>query len=119
MKLPLRPLAVAAVLIESPRPEVLADFYRDLLGVPLLPQDLPGVAPHFACEVASVYVAIHRGERTGSGTCLAFMVEDVEGAARALKSAGVEFDGPPCRTPLGLIVRLRDPDGNPVELYQP
>ena len=117
--MPLRPLAVAAVLIESPRPEALADFYRDLLGFPLVPQDLPGVAPHFACELAGVYLSIVRGPSTGSGTCLAFMVQDVEGAARALKAAGVEFDGPPRRTPLGLIARFRDPDGNPVELYQP
>jgi catechol 2,3-dioxygenase-like lactoylglutathione lyase family enzyme len=119
VKVPLRPLAVAAVLIESPRPEALAAFYRDLLGVPLLPQDLPGVAPHFACELAGVYLAISRGPRKSSGTCVAFMVEDVEASVRALAAAQVKFDAPARRTALGLIVRFEDPDGNPVELYQP
>lgn len=119
MKLPLRPLAVAAVLLESPRPEALAAFYRDLLGVPLLPQALPGVAPHFACELGGVYLAISRGAHRGSGTCLALMVEDVQGSVRALEAAGVEFASPARRTALGLIVRFEDPDGNPVELYQP
>ncbi|MHB8874206.1 MAG: VOC family protein [Myxococcaceae bacterium] len=117
--LPLRPLAVAAVLIESPRPEELAAFYRELLGVPLEAVALSGEAPHFACEVGSVYLAITPGQHAGGGTCLALMVKDEEASARALAQAGVPFDFPPRRTPLGLITRLRDPDGNPVELYQP
>lgn len=135
--LPLSPQAVAAVLLFSEAPSELAAFYRDLVGLPLLPTRL--VAPHFACEIGQVYVAIMPAARAGirgrpdggedpacgarahttGHTCVAFMVPDVRAAHRALKKAGVDFDFGPRRTPLGLIARFRDPDGNAVEVYEP
>ncbi len=47
------------------------------------------------------------------------MLDDVRKAAAALEMAGVTLEARPRRTALGLIARLRDPEGNPVELYQP
>jgi predicted enzyme related to lactoylglutathione lyase len=135
--LPLSPQAVAAILIFSEAPCELAAFYRDLVGLPLLPTR--HLAPHFGCEIGQVYVAIMKAARAGkrgrpnggeapaSGarahtkghTCVAFMVPDVRAAYRALKKAGVDFDFGPRRTPLGIIARFRDPDGNAVEVYEP
>jgi predicted enzyme related to lactoylglutathione lyase len=117
--LPLRPRAVAAVLLESPDPRGLAAFYREVLGVPFEPVAVPGVAIQEACELGEVYLGIGEGPRGPGKTCLALMVDDVAGAAAALKAAGVALDWGPRQTELGTLVRFKDPDGNPVELYQP
>lgn len=117
--LPLRPLGVAAVLLYSPRPARLVAFYRDLVGLALQPVAVPGYPRHHACEVAGVYLAVLRGRGGPSRTCLALMVDDVAGATAALRRAGVRVVAPPRRTELGLIARFLDPDGNPLELYQP
>ncbi len=116
------PRAVAAVLIHSPQPARLAAFYRDALGLPLVPVEADGLAPHFACELGGVYVAVMPGARQGKSpgrTCVAFMVDDVEAAVRSLEAAGARVLDRPRATALGTIARLRDPEGNLLELYQP
>jgi catechol 2,3-dioxygenase-like lactoylglutathione lyase family enzyme len=57
------------------------------------------------------------GARAGSGG-VAFQVRDVASDYRRLVDAGVTSLFPPRRTPVGLIARLQDPDGNPVEIVQ-
>jgi predicted enzyme related to lactoylglutathione lyase len=110
--------AITAILLESKRPERLASFYRDALGLELAWIDLPGFPPHFGGELGEVYVAILEG-RPRPGLCVAFYVDDVVAAAKRLTRAGVRQLARPARTPLGLIGRFADPDGNPFELFQP
>ncbi len=119
LELPLQPRAVAAVLLESADPPALAAFYREVLGVPFEAVALPGVPIHFACELGEVFLGIGDGERGPGKTCLALMVDDVARSVAALEAAGVTFEWQPRHTALGTIARFKDPDGNPVELYQP
>lgn len=117
------PLGIAAVLLESADPDRLAAFYRAELGVPLEPVEVEGFGRHFACELASVYLAIVEAPRRRRAAvprgCVALFVEDVEALAERLKRARVKCVVPPRRTPLGLIGRFEDPEGNLFELYQP
>ncbi len=110
---------MAAVLLESNDPAALARFYRELLGVPLVKVELPGVRSHFAGELNGVYFAITPGAPRPGRTCVALKVESVVRATTALKQAGVYVVAEPKRTPLGFIARFRDPEGNLFELYQP
>ena len=123
--LPAPPLAVAAVLLYSTAPEELVHFYRVKLGVPLERVELQGVEPHWACDINQVYISIwpvEEGEdpapqRGRAG--MALYVRDVWLTFERLREDGVEVVRPPTRSAMGLIARLRDPDGNPLELYQP
>lgn len=118
------PLGIAAVLLFTPDPAALAAFYRRHFGVPLRPVDIPGLGPHWACDVGRVYLSLWPadasaapGARAGSGG-VAFQVRDVASDYRRLVDAGVTSLFPPRRTVVGLIARLQDPDGNPVEIVQ-
>lgn len=113
-----RARAITAILLETKRPERLAAFYRDALGLELAWVDVPGFPPHFGVELAQVYFAILEG-RPRPGPCVAFYVDDVRAAAKRLTRARVRQLTTPARTPLGLISRFADPDGNPFELFQP
>lgn len=122
-RLPSPPLAVAAVLIFSKNPEGLSVFYRDLVGVPLRPVQVPGAARHWACEIGQVYVSIWPATESaleGPGRAgFALYVRDVHREFERLVAAGTPVDFAPRATALGTIARLRDPEGNPFELYSP
>jgi glyoxylase I family protein len=119
------PLAIAAVLLFSDEPEELAGFYREALGVPLRRIRVPDADTHWACDLRGVYFSIwpasevvtRIGESHRGG--VAFHVNNVEREFERLKALGVRVEFPPRRTALGKIARLRDPDGNPFELFQP
>jgi catechol 2,3-dioxygenase-like lactoylglutathione lyase family enzyme len=118
------PLGIAAVLLFTRDPAALAAFYRRHFGVPLRPVNVPGLAPHWACDVGRVYLSLWPsdgpeapGPSDGAGG-VAFQVRDVAGDYRRLVAAGVASLFPPRRTAVGLVARLADPDGNPVEIIQ-
>ena len=123
------PLAIAAVLLFSERPERLARFYREQMAVPLRPIRVPGLAAHWAADIGHVYLSIWptRDGETGEappnaangGAGVAFQVRDVVADFRRLTAAGVPVVFPPRRTAVGILARLRDPDGNALELVQP
>lgn len=120
---PSPPLAVAAVLIFAADPDGLAAFYRQRLGVPLRLVQVAGAARHWACELGHVYVSVWPAERpvaAGAGRVgLALYVRDVQREFERLVAAGVAVDFAPRVSALGIIARLRDPEGNPFELYAP
>ena len=125
MNLPQPPLAIAAVLLFSPDPERLARFYQLQLGIPLELIQIPGHDPHWACDIREVYISIwpssaeeHAPEQ-GLRNGVAFYVVDVKREFERLVANGIPVDFEPKRSGLGIIARLRDPDGNPFELYQP
>ena len=118
------PMAIAAVLLFSDEPEALATFYREVLGVQLRRIRVPDADTHWAAELRGVYfsiwpeteVATSRSESHRGG--VAFQIRDVEKEFNRLKALGLKVEFPLRRTALGWIARLRDPDGNPFEIYQ-
>ena len=123
--IPSPPIAVAAVLLFSKDPERLARFYREELGVPLRCFRLKDLPVHWACDIRHVYVSIWPAEGVDDGPGealrggLALYVRDVKREFDRLVAGGVRVELSPRTTPLGILARLRDPDGNPSELYQP
>lgn len=120
------PLAVAAVLLFSADPERLARFYVTELGIPLRLTAVPDLPRHWACDIGHVYVSIwpHNDDQPDEGAGagrggVALYVRNVQQWFDRLTGRGVPVIFPPKRTRLGMIARLRDPDGNPFELYQP
>jgi predicted enzyme related to lactoylglutathione lyase len=50
---------------------------------------------------------------------LYFRVRDLEAMAAQLRAAGVEVANDPQDYPNGRFARLHDPEGNPIELWEP
>ncbi|MCC6747706.1 MAG: VOC family protein [Deltaproteobacteria bacterium] len=121
---PVPPLGIAAVLLFAADPTALASFYREQLGIPLVAVNVPGLNPHWGCDLGAVYFSIWPlGGAPGSATPrgeagVAFHVRSAARDFERLRAAGVAVEFAPRSTPLGIVARLRDPDGNPFELYQ-
>jgi glyoxylase I family protein len=60
-----------------------------------------------------------RKQEPGGWNRIALEVDDLPSSIEALKSAGVRFRNEIVEGPGGKQIQLEDPDGNPVELFQP
>jgi catechol 2,3-dioxygenase-like lactoylglutathione lyase family enzyme len=117
---------MSGVILVSRQPGRVTEFYRDVLGLPLLEERHGETQPHWGCELGDVHFAIHPAEdypedpAHGPGPVkLAFMVFDLPGMIGWLDRCGI----PLCYPPADLgeesqITAVRDPDGNLVELTQ-
>ena len=115
---------VTAILLISPDPRALADFYRNTLGLPLADEEHPGVPLHYGCDVGGVHLAIHSSagfagvpRRDAQGPVMVLGTSSVKAVAERLAANGVEALGPTDHG-FGLIVSFRDPAGNLVEVLE-
>ena len=60
-----------------------------------------------------------RGQDPGGWNRIVLRVTDVERAIEALKKSGVRFRNQMESGPSGRQIQLEDPDGNPIELFEP
>ena len=117
---------ISGVILVSRQPGRVTEFYRDVLGLPLVEERHGDAQLHWGCELGDVHFAIHPAEdypedaAGGPGPVkLAFMVFDLPGMVAWLDHCGI----PLCYPPADLgeesqITAVRDPDGNLVELTQ-
>jgi catechol 2,3-dioxygenase-like lactoylglutathione lyase family enzyme len=121
MSTPERIQFLSAILLTSREPARLTEFYRDVLGLPLV-EERHGTTPlHWGCELGDVHFAIHPrdGAPPPGPIRLAFWVFDLESFARGLERRGVSLRYPIRRLgPTSLITAIVDPDGNEIELTQ-
>lgn len=119
----MRLVGVDHVVLLSPDPERLVDWYRDHLG--MRPERLEewrrGEVPFVSLRVSStVLIDIARGERTGTNVDhVALTVEDVD-LDELATSGSVPVEMGPAdlfgARGVGRGLYLRDPDGNRLEL---
>lgn len=95
-------------------------FYRDVLGLPLKFQDGSRWAQFDAGGASFAVSAAGEGPATaGAGAVVVFEVEDLEAALARLQARGVPVEGGPVDMGAhGRYLTLRDPSGNPVQLFQ-
>lgn len=118
---------LSAVLLTSRRPDRLAAFYRDVLGVPLREERHASGPAHWGCELGDVHFAIHPADDAAADDDhgpapirLAFWVFDLRSFVRRLE----DEHGVQCRYPIqdlgssSLVTAITDVDGNEVELTQ-
>ena len=120
-----RPEFCCAILLISKNPRRLADFYRDVLGVPLEDEQHDGSEVHYGCEIGDLHFAIHSPNESHhkdpqpGATQLAFEEFDLDGFLKRLEKHGVKPLYPP--KALGGTSRLTailDPDGNEIEFTE-
>jgi len=117
---------VSALIVVSRQASVVARFYRDRLGIPLEDEQHAGggEALHYGCTFGGLHFAVHPVENwpyasdTGPGGFrVALRIADAELEAERLRKVAQEFTGP-IDEGWARMIRLRDPDGNYVELVQ-
>jgi lactoylglutathione lyase len=95
-----------------------AAFYRDLLGIPL-----EGDQDWQEATLGGTRFALHRthegiGDLSAGTIHLNLEVADVDDAAARLRAAGVDVEET-MRDDWGAALRVRDPDGYDLYLFQP
>ena len=106
-----------------------ADFYTGHLGFSLEHQQLPAFATvalgplkiHLSGPGASGSRPLPGGERQspGGSNRVVLRVKDLPAVIEALRGAGVAFRNAMESGPGGRQIQILDPDGNPVELFEP
>ena len=116
-----------AVLIVSAEPQRLADWYGDVLGLPLTDEQHGGGggALHYGCNLRGLHFAIHptanyafAPETGAGGVRIAFNVANIDEFAAATEDKHVDWVFRPIDLGWSTMLSLRDPDGNMIEVLQ-
>jgi glyoxylase I family protein len=113
---------IGGFFFRAQNPQALKDWYLVNLGVELTPQR-PGQAPwrQEAGPTSFEPFPANTGYfgDPAKGWLLDFRVKDLDAMALQLRSAGIDVKVDPTAYPYGRFARLKDPEGNPIELWEP
>ncbi len=103
-------------------PKVLAKWYADNLGVAPVPTAYGGSAWH--TEAGTTVFAPFAQDSTFFGAptqqwMINFRVRDLDKMAVQLRAGGTAVEIDPQTYPNGRFAALKDPEGNPIQLWQP
>src|SRR5712691_9898946 len=115
-------LGIGGLFFRAQNPEALGKWYRDNLGVSLVPDNYekspwkqeagPTVFAPFPMD------SDHFGDLK-KVWMVNFRVRNLDAMAAQLRAAGIAVKIDPQQYPNGRFARLHDPEGNPIELWQP
>jgi glyoxylase I family protein len=104
-------------------------FYTKRLGFQLEHQDLPAFATLSLRETRIMLsgpgasgprpLPDRQRQEPGGWNRVILLVEDLPACVRSLEDAGVQFRNQIETGPAGRQIRFEDPDGNPIELFEP
>ena len=113
---------IGGLFFRARDPKALADWYRDHLGVDPVPSDY--AAQPWRQEAGPTAFAPFPRETKYFGNAskdwmVNFRVRDLDAMISQLRGAGIAVDVVPETYPNGRFAHLSDPEGNPIELWQP
>lgn len=113
---------IGGLFFRARDPETLGRWYRDHLGIMLTPGSYdespwqqeagPTVFTPFP-ETTDYFGALHQAWMVN------FRVRDLAALTAQLRAAGVPVTIDPEEYPNGRFARIHDPEGNPIELWEP
>lgn len=117
-------LKIDGVAFFTPNRGRLANFYRDVMGLPIAEEAGPLTlfAPGAAHGVVGIFDAASRDASHpafASETEIWFQAQDVDDAYASLQSAGADLLGAPQDYPFGRAFWLRDPEGHVISVFRP
>ena len=114
-------LGIGGFFFRAKDPGALAEWYRDHLGIDIVPQDAKG-QPWVAAGGATVFAPFAADTdyfAADRNFMINFRVADLSAICAQLEAAGIstrlvgEVPG------VGCFAHLADPEGNPIELWEP
>ena len=113
---------IGGLFFRADDPKTLAEWYHKNLGISPVPPDYEQL-PWMQEEGATVFAPFEKettyfGKKSQSWM-MNFRVRDLSKMAEQLRSAGIEVTIDDEEYPNGKFARLHDPEGNPIELWEP
>lgn len=114
---------IGGVFFRAKDPAGLAQWYLNHLGIDLVPTSEDG-QPWIQQGGPTVFATFdsdtdYFGSDNSKQFMLNFRVSNLNGLIAQLRDAGIDVSSPEEMPPIGWFARLYDPEGNPVELWQP
>jgi glyoxylase I family protein len=103
-------------------PKALAQWYQQHLGISLTPTSQGGQAWQQEAGPTSFSPFPETTKYFGDPSkafMVNFRVHDMDKMVAQLRAAGIEVKDPETYANIGRFTRLHDPEGNPIELWQP
>jgi len=113
---------IGGFFFRSRDPKALAQWYQDHLGISVTPKGINDPVWH---QQAGQTVFAPFPEKTGylgdptKQWMINFRVSHLDKLAGQLEAAGIAVKVDPTTYPNGRFARIHDPEGNPIELWQP
>ena len=113
---------IGGLFFKANDPKTLAKWYSDHLGVDLVPEDYD--TPCWQQQAGpTVFAPFERSTeyfgREEQQWMINFRVADLDAMVAQLEQAGIPVDVANEDYPNGRFAHLKDPEGNPIELWQP
>jgi catechol-2,3-dioxygenase len=117
-----RVVGIGGLFFRANDPKTLAQWYFENLGISLMPSGKDSVPWHTEAGVTVFAPFPSRTKYFGPLTqmwMVNFRVRDLDKMAAQLRSKGIEVEIDAETYPHGRFAHLHDPEGNPIELWQP
>jgi predicted enzyme related to lactoylglutathione lyase len=109
---------IGGVFFRAKDPDALTRWYEDVLGVDI--NDRTWVQERGQTVFAPFKASSDYFGRPDQQWMLCFRVNDLKAMIEQLQSAGLSvLQKPEWDSEVGIFARIHDPEGNPIELWQP
>ena len=117
-----RVTGIGGLFFRAKEPEAMAQWYKDHLGIDLVPSDYS--QKPWSQEAGPTVFAPFPADSDYFGDAakqwmINFRVSDLDGMVGQLRAAGITVTVDQEKYPNGRFARLHDPEGNPIELWEP
>lgn len=117
-----RVVGVGGFFFKAKNPKALAQWYEANLGIPPVPGEYD--APSWETEAGTTVFAPFKQDTTYFGApsqqwMINFRVRDLDKMAAQLRASGIAVEVDPETYPNGRFAKVVDPEGNPIQLWQP
>jgi glyoxylase I family protein len=117
-----RVTGIGGLFFRSSDPAALAKWYLDKLGIDPVPSDY-GQKPWTQEAGTTAFAPFPKdtvfGKNKDQSWMIDFRVSDLDAMVAQLRASGEHVKVDPTVYPNGRFARLHDPEGNPIELWEP
>jgi glyoxylase I family protein len=117
-----RVTGIGGLFFRAKNPEAMAQWYKEHLGIELVPSDYN--QKPWSQEAGPTVFAPFPADSEYFGDAakqwmINFRVSNLDGMVGQLRAAGITVTVDQEKYPNGRFARLHDPEGNPIELWEP